>query len=779
MSSHKSSLLLCSLGASWMVVAEAFYFLNMKSYDFYSRHPERAEFEKTLQEKKVEPVSKLWIITSDGGSTKIPLEKCRLWWETVRPENGELRMFVVAGSGEVASIDENELIGEAIMRVALLARDECRKTGSKFYLSLAGGRKTMSTFMQKACNVWGADLSLHIVGDTASVPKEIREAAPQEWRSEHDVYTHQQIATISPMFLTTESAMDEIFNDISSSEYPLTGDSEACCVTIRLHDTALLDLVDSRFGDMKNISVNILFDELRGEHHENFRSLYRLPRETIMRLRNERIGKDSARSDHDLAFICALPKADLHCHLGGAASAEDLIIIAETIVERNRERCSEVLHVIPFIDKVCELINLNAETDEFFKKAEKMIKEEWSATKGVGSEKKPEPSTLPGILKVFFLEWCGKLPEKSGIKAYHAAAAFLSLFKDKAHLLTALIYGSYGSYQAGFRKVSLKTYMELGDLGGSMLLQTSQALRKAVILLCRKAHQDGVRYLEIRCSPANYLDGDMSLIDVIETLISAAKECSGDILVNYIFSATRHKDLTLMSRQIASAVLYSPQVSGKETDLSTDELKWEPRVVGFDLAGKETPFSPSEFKSYFLPLFRNYLKITIHAGEEEIGEAEEQSLENIWEAIYELHADRIGHGLKLSSNPSLLEMIKDRQIAIELCPSSNYQTQLFRDFLIDGDSGESCSDEMPCYPLRDYYDKGLNITINTDNWGISKTTLSEEYLKASRMTVNGLTRWEVLSIVKAGLKSAFLPFDVKERLIKEADKAVFEVVRKL
>lgn len=779
MSSHNSSLLLCSLGASWMVVAEAFYFLNMSAYDFYSRHPKKADFEQALRERSAEHVSKLWVITSDGGSTKKPLEKCRLWWETVRPENGELRMFVVAGSGEVASIEENELIGEAIMRVALLARDECRKTGSKFYLSLAGGRKTMSTYMQKACNVWGADLSLHIVGDPASVPKEIREAAPQEWQSEHDVYAHQQIATISPMFLTTESAMDEIFDDISSSEYPVTGDSEACCVNVKLHDTALLDHVDSRFTDMKNISVNILFDELRGEHHENFRSLYRLPRETIMRLRNERIGKDSARSDHDLAFIRALPKADLHCHLGGAASAEDLIAIAETIVEGNRERCSEVLRAIPFIGKVRELINLNAETDEFLNKAEKMIEEEWSAMKGVGSEKKPGPTTLPGRLKVFFLERCGKLPEKSGIKAHHAVSAFISPFKDKAHLLTALIYGSYGSYQAGFRKISLKTYMELGDLGGSMLLQTSQALRKAVILLCRKAHEDGVRYLEIRCSPANYLDGDMSLIDVIKTLIDAAKECSGEILVNYIFSATRHKDLTLMSRQIASAVLYSPQLSGKDSYLSADELTWEPRVVGFDLAGKETRFSPSEFKSYFLPLFRNYLKITIHAGEE-IGEAEEQSLENIWEAIYELHADRIGHGLKLSSNPSLLEMIKDRQIAIELCPSSNYQTQLFRDFLIDGDSGEYCSDEMPpCYPLRDYYDKGLNITINTDNWGISRTTLSEEYLKASRMIENGLTRWEVLSIVKAGLKSAFLPFDVKEQLIKESDKAVFEVVRNM
>ncbi len=776
MSNHKSSLLLCSLGTSWMVVVEAFYFLNMSSYDFYSRHPKKADFEKALRKKDALPVSRLWILTSDDDKTRRSLEKCRLWWETIKPENGELRMFVVDGSGEVASIEENELIGEAIMRVALKARDECRNTGSQLYLSLAGGRKTMSNFMQKACNVWGADLSLHIVGDTASVPSEIRDAAPEEWRWEHDLYTHQHISAISPMFLTTESAMDEIFDDIISSEFPVTGDSEAGCVKVRLHDTALLDLVNSRFTDMKNISVNILFDELRREHHENFRSLYRLSRKTIEKLRTDRIGIDGDKKEEDLSFIRALPKADLHCHLGGAASSDDLIAIAKV----NNEQCGEIFEDlmgnIPFLEKMRTLIEAHEEHISFFKELETLIVEEWNKLKKADSEKNSGFSTVPGKLKVLFQEWAKK--NKNRYKAYHITSAFLLLFEKKAHFLSTLQDGSMVGDKGRFRNISLKTYMELGDLGGSMLLQTPQALSKAVALLCRRAHEDGVRYLEIRCSPANYLNGDMCLIDVIETLISAAKECSSDVLVNYIFSATRHKDLTLMSRQIASAILYSPQVSAKDGGTGSDNIVWEPRVVGFDLAGKETRFSPSEFKSYFLPLFRNYLKITIHAGEE-IGEAEEQSIENIWEAIYELHADRIGHGLKLSSNPSLLEMIKDRQIAIELCPSSNYQTQHFRDFIIDGDSGDSCSDEMPCYPLRDYYDKGLNITINTDNWGISRTTLSEEYLKASRMIENGLTRWEVLTIVKASLKSAFLPFDAKEQLIKEADEAVFDAVRKL
>jgi adenosine deaminase len=760
-----------------MVVAEAFYFLNMSGYDFYSGHPKKTEFEKTLYERDVKPVSRLWIVTSDGNSTKNSIEKCRLWWDSIKPENGELRIFIVEGSGEVASIEENELIGEAIMRVALLARDRCRADGSRLYLSLAGGRKTMSTYMQKACNVWGAGLSLHIVGDLVAVPKEVIGASVEEWRKEHDFYQNDRIDAISPMFLATEAAMDDMFNDINSGEYPLTEPSDDGCVQIKVQDKALLRFIDSRFTDMKNISVNVVFfNELRGEHHENFRSLYRLPRATIERLRNERIAFEKDRKEDELAFLRALPKADLHCHLGGAASPEDLIMIAMKIMEQCGEKCNEAMIKLPFLKKMQALIDSDMESCYLYSSLALLVNDELSILGKSLLDEGSGPLTLPGQIKSLLQEAISKLHKERSIKLYHAASAFLMLFEGKAHLLEALMKGSWYSFDGTFKDISLRKYMELGDLGGSMLLQTRQALRESVMCLCRRAKEDGVRYLEIRCSPANYLDGDMSLTDVIDTLINAAAEHKPDVLVNYIFSATRHRDLTLMSRQIASAVLYSPQVSARSGDRKEKLLYWEPRVVGFDLAGKETRFRPSEFKHYFLPLFRNYLKITIHAGEE-IGEAEEQIVENIWEAIYELHADRIGHGLKLSDSPSLMEMIKDRQIAIELCPSSNYQTQSFRDYLFDDPAEDLSCDESQCYPLREYYDAGLNVTINTDNWGISGTTLSQEYLKASQMTERGLSKWEVLCLVKAGFKSSFLPFDIKEELIKDADRSIYDVVR--
>gem|GEM_PF-244348 len=780
MNTGVSSLLFCSLGASWMVVAEAFYFLNMSVYDFYSGHPKRAEFEKSLNERDVKLVSRLWIVTSDGDSTKNSIENCRLWWDSVKPENGELRIFIVEGSGEVATIEENELIGEAIMRVSLLARDKCREDGARFYLSLAGGRKTMSTYMQKACNVWGANLSLHIVGDSVRVPEGVIRTSSEEWRKEHDFYQNDRIDAINPMLLSTEAAMDDMFNDIHSGAYPLTDASCDGCVHIRLHDKELLRFIDSRFTDMKNISVNVVFfNQLRGEHHENFRSLYRLPRATIERLRNERIAYDKDKREEELVFLRALPKADLHCHLGGAASPEDLIKIAMRNMEQCGEKCDEAMKKMPFLKKIQALIKSNMDPCEFYFKTAVIVNDELGFSMETVPNENIAPFTLPGQIKSLFQEAVSKQDKGNCFKLYHAASAFLMLFEGNAHLLRPVMKGSWHGKDGSFKDISLRKYMELGDLGGSLILQTPEALSEAVRCLSRRAKEDGVRYLEIRCSPANYIEGDMSLTDVVATLINAAEEFRADVIVNYIFSATRHKDLTMMSRQIASAVLYSPQVSTRRI-VNNDKLgQWKPRVVGFDLAGREARFRPSEFRNYFLPLFRNYLKITIHAGEE-IGEAEEQMVENIWEAIYELHADRIGHGLKLSDSPSLMELIKDRQIAIELCPSSNYQTQSYMDYLNDDPYNERLyRDESLYYPLRRYYDEGLNVTINTDNWGISDTTLSQEFLKASQMTERGLSRWEVLCLVKAGLKSSFLPFDIKEELIKKADEDVYNAVKDL
>jgi len=186
-----------------------------------------------------------------------------------------------------------------------------------------------------------------------------------------------------------------------------------------------------------------------------------------------------------------------------------------------------------------------------------------------------------------------------------------------------------------------------------------------------------------------------------------------------------------------------------------------PRITGFDLAGQEEGHDPETFRDIFQPLHDHFMNITIHAGEMEEDD-------KIRQAIYSLHAKRIGHGLKLINNAKMMAYVRDYNIAIEMCPSSNCQTNSFKTNDDDGDGLD--------YPLKHYFDEGLSVTVNTDNRGISDTTLTDEYLRAARLTAGGLSKWDTLRIIKNGFKAAFLPKKEKDHLLKNVDREVFEII---
>ncbi|MBK7051985.1 MAG: hypothetical protein IPH54_15430 [Rhodoferax sp.] len=179
-----------------------------------------------------------------------------------------------------------------------------------------------------------------------------------------------------------------------------------------------------------------------------------------------------------------------------------------------------------------------------------------------------------------------------------------------------------------------------------------------------------------------------------------------------------------------------------------------------DTAGDEGTHNPAALATGFLPAFEACLPITIHAGEGE-------SPENIWQAAYHLHADRIGHGLTLTANPQLAARFRDRGICLELCPSSNREVVGFADPAFPASTGH------PAYPLRDFIHAGLPLTLCTDNPGISRTTLAGEYLAAARMTPGGITLWEALALVRQAFVHAFLPSAEREILMKKSDQQVF------
>src|SRR5690606_14943983 len=83
------------------------------------------------------------------------------------------------------------------------------------------------------------------------------------------------------------------------------------------------------------------------------------------------------------------------------------------------------------------------------------------------------------------------------------------------------------------------------------------------------------------------------------------------------------------------------------------------------------------------------------------------------------------------------------------------------------------SADLPRYPLRELWAAGLPLTLCTDNPGLSRTTLADEYIAASRMS-GGLSLWETLALIRQGFLHAFLPAAEREALIKQADAAIFQ-----
>lgn len=198
------------------------------------------------------------------------------------------------------------------------------------------------------------------------------------------------------------------------------------------------------------------------------------------------------------------------------------------------------------------------------------------------------------------------------------------------------------------------------------VMQTGDQLRRVAREFVLDQAADGVIHAEARWAPEQHLGGGLSLEAAVEAVrdglaegVAAAAEQGQQISARQILTAMRHGQ---PSTQIAElAVAYRRD-----------------SVCGFDIAGAEDGYPPSRFQTAFNYLKRNNFEFTIHAGEA-------FGLPSIWEAVQLCGASRIGHGARLVDDIApdgqlgeLASYIRDRRIALELCPSSNLQTGICR-----------------------------------------------------------------------------------------------------
>jgi len=285
--------------------------------------------------------------------------------------------------------------------------------------------------------------------------------------------------------------------------------------------------------------------------------------------------------------------------------------------------------------------------------------------------------------------------------------------------------------------VSLPTYLKAFDLTCSVM-QEPEALRRVAFELAEDAHQENVRYMEVRYCPALHLKGGLKLQDTVDAVVRGLSEAGRryGIQTGTIICGIRH---------------LSPDLSLELADLA---VAYAGRgVVGFDLAGAEKDYPAKAHREAFDRVLRNNVNVTVHAGEA-FGPG------SIRQALHYCGAHRIGHGTRLREDPKTLDYVNDHRVPLEMCLTSNVQTR--------------AAPSLEEHPFRDYLSAGVRVTLNTDNRLVSSTTMTDELDSAVRTF--HLDPMDVRQVLLNGFKSAFVPYAEKGALLRHA---VLEIDRVL
>lgn len=257
----------------------------------------------------------------------------------------------------------------------------------------------------------------------------------------------------------------------------------------------------------------------------------------------------------------------------------------------------------------------------------------------------------------------------------------------------------------------LNEYLEKFALPCSVM-QTEEAVTDAVEDLCRRLKEQGLIYAEIRFAPQLHLQKGLTQRQVVEAAVKGLR-------VDEDFEA----QLILCCMRMAD---------NEEANLETVKVAAEylkKGVAAADLAGAEGLFATADFAKVFAKARELNVPFTIHAGEA-------AGAESIRKAI-QFGAKRIGHGVRCLEDEELVAYLREQQIPLEVCPTSNFQTRV-----VEGE-----------YPLKTMLEKGLCVTLNTDNMTVSDTTLEREFQIAEKIL--GLSEAQIQKLKANSVKAAF------------------------
>jgi adenosine deaminase len=241
-----------------------------------------------------------------------------------------------------------------------------------------------------------------------------------------------------------------------------------------------------------------------------------------------------------------------------------------------------------------------------------------------------------------------------------------------------------------------------------------------------------IRYVEMFYTPADHFSKNIELQKLTEAIRDGFSFYSDEIEIYLIADLCRD----------------AGPVSGLHVVDQLSELK-DSGVIGIGIGGSEHKYPPGPFKEVYEKARGYGFRTTAHAGEA-------AGAESIWDVINDLKTDRIGHGTRAFEDDKLIEYLKENQIPLEMCPISNIRTGVVKN--------------IKEHPVKDFYKKGLNVFVNTDDPKMFNNSLEEEYLML--MEECGFKSVEIMKLIENAINSAWCENSKKQKLISELNKSL-------
>lgn len=273
----------------------------------------------------------------------------------------------------------------------------------------------------------------------------------------------------------------------------------------------------------------------------------------------------------------------------------------------------------------------------------------------------------------------------------------------------------------------IELYLSVVDL-----VKTPEDVRSLTFGVARDLAAQGVRYAELTCTPETSVIRGIAPQEFVEAIedarIAAAREIG--IELQWIFDIAGENGIPGADTTLAVALDHGPS-----------------SLVGFGLGGPEIGVPRPQFKPHFDAARSAGLRSVPHAGES-------TGPQTIRDAVEQLGAERIGHGIAAASDPALMALLAERAITLEVCPTSNVATR--------------CVESLQAHPLPTLVAAGVPVTINSDDPPMFGTTLNREYEIAADLL--GLDRGGVADLARQGVHRSFAPAETKARILREIDE---------